>query len=112
MRLSSSTQPTSTTRWPSAGFSPVVSVSRTISRIAADRSTSRHLTDLREDFTYLLPGSVKSLPAVHDEIGARPLLGIRHLLCEQRFEFFHRHAGPRHHAGTLDVRRRGNHHHG
>src|SRR5581483_692342 len=130
MPLTSSTQPSSTRRWPWAGSRPVVSVSRTISRIvlplslrarrfAASRNDNEslsspfwHLSHLRQNFTHLRPRRFVSLPAIHDEIGARALVGVRHLLGQQRVELLLGHARPLHHAGALRARRRRHHHHG
>src|SRR6185503_2098335 len=111
MRLSNSTQPSSTRRWPWFGSSPVVSVSRTISRMASESIPfRRHLSYLRENFTHLPARRLESLPAIHDEIGSRALFRVGQLLGGERGELLLAHARALEHAGALHLGRRGHHH--
>src|SRR5579872_4541125 len=123
MRLISSTQPTSTRRWPSSGSSPVVSVSRTISRIllvwvagclgaAESLATLAHFSDRLQDVAHLRAGMIEGLRTVHDKVGAGALVRIRHLLGEKRGKFLCRHARPLEGAAALDLGRRRHYDHG
>src|SRR5579862_8696505 len=96
MRLSNSTQPSSTSRCPCAGSRPVVSVSRTISRmlfLCDSMPSFRHLSNPAEDFTHLHAHRVESARGIHHEIGAGALFRVRHLLGENRRKFVLAHAG-------------------
>src|SRR3990170_1918205 len=107
MRLKISTQPISTMRSPPAGLSPVVSVSKMISRIGglssgAESETSDYMADL--------PFSCGQIAArFDDEISALALGRVGHLPRHYRVEFLRRHAGPREHSAALNVGRRGDH---
>src|SRR5215210_4456069 len=105
MRLKISTQPISTMRSPPAGLSPVVSVSKTISRTPAlssrgEAETSENMADLRFSCGQIAAG-------LDDEIGALALVRVGHLPRQDGIELLRRHAGPREHSGTLHRCRRG-----
>ncbi len=113
MQLTSSTQPISTTRWPSNGSSPVVSVSSTISRkiccLASAGAQSLHhapvtLVQRFDQFIDLVVHVCEARAAVHNVVGARAPLGVGELPREQMLELVHRHAGPRQHALPLHMR--------
>src|SRR5262245_19827621 len=84
MRLMSSTQPISTTLWPSKGSSPVVSVARTISRtmislvFAAQPCHDAPFPALKrfDQFIDLDSHVREAKPAVHNVVGARHALGV------------------------------------
>src|SRR5579871_200444 len=120
-------QPISTNRSPCSGSSPVVSVSKTISRIAdppapvcrgasgaAGESlpTRLHSSDGTQNVAHLRTGAVEIPRAVHDEIGTPALFGVGHLLGQDRREFLFSHAGPFQHAPALLLGRGRNHHYG
>src|SRR5690606_18720253 len=98
MWLNSSTPPISTRRWPSEGSKPVVSVSRTISRIG---SVSGQFCDQVEHGG---AGLIKTQRLDHMG-GAGAFLGIRHLLGQDRLEMRLGHAGAGKDAGALDLGR-------
>src|SRR5260370_37055352 len=90
--------------WPSPGWRPVVSVSSTNSRMPSPpppRQTlvrsRRHSDDLGES----TQGEAAAEPCRHDEIGAPPLVAIRHLLGEDGVEAGCAQTPPRADAGPL-----------
>src|SRR5690606_25439435 len=93
-------QPISMMRWPSAGSRPVVSVSRTTSRIGPQDA---------DDFFYATQGIAFSEPSLHDEVCPDALLGIGHLLSQHLRQTLLCHAGPREDAGALHEGRRAHH---
>src|SRR5262245_29452052 len=105
-------QPTSTRRWPWTGSSPVVSVSRTISRMmeACEESLSpyRHFSNTGENITHLITRGVKTLRRIHHEIRSRAFFRVRYLFRENRREFFFGHAWALEGAGALHFGRRRN----
>src|SRR5262249_8102997 len=104
-------QPISTRRSPESGSSPVVSVSKTISRMivaARCESPAPHCSDISQNVANLRSRVIESLRAVHDEIGTAPLLGIGHLLGEQCRKLFFRHSGAAERARALHLGGRGN----
>src|SRR5580693_10718503 len=104
----SSTQPISTTLWPSTGSRPVVSVSSTISRMVlflpAPLQCRDHGLHLRESM-------VETLVGLNHEMGFCTLFGIGHLTRQDMIELVRRHPGPRQNARALHVMRRRHHHH-
>src|SRR5437660_1569973 len=122
MRLTSSMQPTSTSRCPWKGSSPVVSVSSTISRIprlqpapkekAESPAPFGHCSNGVENRTDLGAGGIEALRGIHDKIGAAAFFSVRHLLSEDRFELFHGHAGALERTHPLHLRGCRYHHHG
>src|SRR4051812_27700284 len=111
MRLSSSTQPTSTIRSPLFGSRPVVSVSRTISRMDA-LFPIRWRRDNLQDITHLRTGVIETLRGIHHEIGTAAFFCVRYLLGDDGLELLFRHSGPRQSALTLHPGRRRYHHDG
>src|SRR5262249_35531990 len=108
MRLNSSTQPTSTSRSPRKGSRPVVSVSRTISRISLGPGISgesapppRHLNDLIQNVADTRPHGVKPVRSIHHEIGPLALLGVRQLPGEKSVELFTGHVFARQNSLAL-----------
>src|SRR5260221_11444652 len=109
-------QPISTMRWPSAGSSPVVSVSSTISRMSppsSRQSSSRcppvyrllcaqHFDDLGES----AQGQAAAQTGRHDEIGAPALVATRHLLGEDGGKAGFAHPRSREDASALQEGRR------
>src|SRR5262245_9025075 len=118
MRLMSSTQPISTTLWPSKGSSPVVSVSRTISRkmislvLAAQPVHHAPVPAFKrfDQFIDLDSHVREAEAAVHNVVGPRHALGVGKLAGEKMFELVGGHAGTREHAGALHVLRRAHNH--
>src|SRR5665811_6032 len=112
-------QPTSTRRWPWLGSRPVVSVSRTISRMFCSllqRARESpppfwHCSNAGEDFTHLGAGVRETLRRIHHEIGAPPLFIIRHLVGHDGGELLLAHARPPEGALALHISRRRYHHH-
>src|SRR6185312_10573731 len=101
MWLNSSSAAISTMRWPSAGSSPVVSVSTTISRMA--RTVSGFAaTQILDDALEAPEGLGAAEPARHNIVGLAPPQRIGHLLGEDRSEQRLGHAGPGQHAAALD----------
>src|SRR5690554_947890 len=125
-RFTSSTQPSSITR-SSRGSSPVVSVSKTISRIElpyatlADQASIseppvnlrvdklRRVPQLPQDVSYVLPRCLYPSACINNEISALLLFSIRHLKRENVLELLLGHAGPRQDAFSLNLCRRRNH---
>src|SRR5690348_12302125 len=128
MRLNSSIQPTSTRRSPRRGSRPVVSVSRTISRIRSrqlqhdlekceavfrkDHAQSkisrgesgpppRHLNSLVENVADPRAHGIETVRGIHDEVGAPALFFIRYLPSQDGVEFFIVHRAPRQYALAL-----------
>src|SRR5262245_42310496 len=85
-------QPISTMRSPPAGESPVVSVSKTISRMAP--LNTRRQAETSEDIHHLGAGFVHAAGGIDDKVGALPLLLIGHLPGEDLLELFRGHARP------------------
>src|SRR6478752_10632539 len=93
MRLSISTQPISTRRSPRSGSRPVVSVSRTISRMIQEAvsggesgSPLRHLNNLGQDVRDLGTHWVESVRRIHHEIGTLALFRVGCLLGDDGVE--------------------------
>src|SRR5208282_562604 len=109
-------------RWPSAGSSPVVSVSSTISRIMPPRLpheaharrpvppalAAHHFDDMRD------PAQAVPLaePGFDHEMRAPALLAVRHLTLENALETLERHARTGQHPLGLDKGGCRHHHHG
>src|ERR1700691_2413800 len=104
-----STAPISSTRCPSAGSRPVVSVSRTTSRMAGSTSRQRRgcAHELGNDGARHLELAV----CVDDEMGPAPLIGIRCLARKDGLEFGLGHARARKRARALDGGRSAYHDH-
>src|SRR5262245_54404278 len=108
MRLTISTQPISISRSPRSASSPVVSVSRTISRSIAFPSPTRahqsqHVASSRpiprvglaattlqrfDDLIDLGSALGDRSPGIHDEICARPLVAVVQLARQDLLELF------------------------
>src|SRR5258708_84154 len=118
MRMKISTQPISTSRSPRRGSSPVVSVSRMISRMdpypaaGESRTPPRHLSSLDEDFPDSCTYRIKSMGRIHHEIGTSALFGIGQLPRQNGIELLARHVVARKNTLALNVRIRGDHHDG
>src|SRR5262245_64547708 len=105
MRLMSSTQPISTTLWPSNGSSPVVSVSSTISRklislvFAAQPVHDAPVPALKrfDQFIDLESHVREAEGAVHNVVGPGHSLGIGKLAGEKVLELVRGHSRPREH---------------
>src|SRR6266403_2229277 len=103
MRLKISIQPISTSRSQRNGSRPVVSVSRTISRISCIRtydesgSSLRHLSSLIEDVPDSRTHGVEAVRSIHHEIRTLALFGIGQLPRQAR-------RIARHRAGIFDGR--------
>src|SRR5689334_3775194 len=107
--------PSSTSRWPWAGSRPVVSVSRTISRmLCAVESVTPfwHFSYSRKNFTYLRTCRIESFRCIHDEIRAFSFFRVRHLVCRNPCQLLCSHAGTLENTRALNVFRRGYDHHG
>src|SRR6267154_5270748 len=94
MRLKISTQPISTSRSPRSGSRPVVSVSRTISRISCNRtydesgSSLRHLSSLIENVPDSRTHRVEAVRSINHEIRTFALFGVGQLPGQDRLELF------------------------
>src|ERR1700733_13214618 len=89
-------QPISTTRSPEAGSSPVVSVSKTISRIRSslprlDLSPAQS-SDCAQQGPHLNRRRFMTAAGVDDEVGPSPLLRVGRLLGQYGRKFLRRHA--------------------
>src|SRR5580693_3362790 len=91
MWLSNSKQAISMMRCPSLGSRPVVSVSRTISRIRLPPCL-RAAAKLFRDPTHFRESVVQTLVRLNHEIGFCTLFGVRDLAGMDGLELFHRHA--------------------
>src|SRR6478609_5156998 len=97
MRLKISTQPISTSRSPRKGSRPVVSVSRTISRMRSKTgksesgSSPRHLSSLIQDVADSRAYRVEPVRRIHHEIRALALFGVGQLPRQDGVELFIRH---------------------
>src|SRR5271167_4664941 len=97
-------QPISTMRSPWKGSRPVVSVSKTISRIGFHSSRRlcgsesavppRHCSDRPQDVAHLGAGMIETLRAIHDIVRAPAFFRIRHLFGHDGVEFLFGHARP------------------
>src|SRR5215475_6636714 len=109
MRLNSSMQPTSTRRSPRIGSRPVVSVSRTISRMdwwlesGESGPPFRHFNNLGQDVLDLRADRIKPVRGIHDEIRALALLRIGHLPRNNGIELFGIHGAARQHPLALQI---------
>src|SRR6185437_13479875 len=101
----SSTQPISTIRCPSAGSNPVVSVSRTISRMIGVFLGAATLAQLGQDHLDLLESVLEALVGHNHKMGFCTLFFIRHLAGMKMVELFLRHARPCQDPLALNVRR-------
>src|SRR6476661_6185156 len=99
----SSTQPISTTRWPSAGSKPVVSVSRTTSRIFALFLGAPTIAQCGQNHFHLVESVLEALVRHNHEMRFCTLFFVGHLARMQIVEFLGRHAGTRQHPFTLDM---------
>src|ERR1700744_471473 len=91
--------PISTRRWPSLGSRPVVSVSRTISRMSLrSAGPAGNGAQPRADPARRMG---KAEAGVDEEMRPLALFRIGHLLCNYRPEFFLRHARPGEHPLPL-----------
>src|SRR5258706_13729217 len=117
MRLTISTQPISTSRSPRSGSRPVVSVSRTISRMnytaENDESGSppRHLNSLVQNVPDSQAHGVESIGCIHHEISAAAFFGVGQLPREDGIELFTGHVVARQDSLVLKFRRGRDHHH-
>src|SRR6202021_4170042 len=117
MRLKISTQPISTSRSPRNGSRPVVSVSRTISRMSTHRrggesgSALRHLNNLGQNVPDSAAHGVKTVRGIPHEIGALAFFGVRQLSHHDGLESLSGHGAPGEDALALDFRRRRYHDH-
>src|SRR4029079_8396631 len=94
-------QPISTTRCPSSGLRPVVSVSMTISRMPGFWRTGLE----QFDHGFESPQAMAAAkPCGYHEIRTPALLRIRHLARQHGGEFLTGHAGPLQHARKLHER--------
>src|SRR3954452_20151966 len=116
--LTSSTQPISMMRSPAAGSVPVVSVSRTISRmrvLSEAGDPARHMTRTAgegpKNIANLALGGREAAARVHKEMRPGPLLLVRHLLRPDRIQHLGREAGAGEHPGPLHLGRRGDDEH-
>src|SRR6266403_5345357 len=98
MRLKISMQPISTRRSPRKGSRPVVSVSRTISRmnlpepvISESGPPPRHLNNLGQNVLDPRAHGVETVGGIHHEIRTLALFGIGHLPRQDGIELFARH---------------------
>src|SRR5262245_1879626 len=110
IRLNSSMQPSSTRRSPRIGSRPVVSVSRTISRMVwwlesgESGPPSGHFSNLGQDVLDLRADGIKPVRGIHDEIRALALLHIGHLTRNNGIELFGIHGATRQHPLALQFR--------
>src|ERR1700722_5609809 len=104
-----STAPISSTRCPSAGSRPVVSVSSTISRMARSPSGQRRgrAHELGDDGARHL----ETTPCVDDEVSPAPFFGIRRLAGKNGLKLGLGHARARQRARALDGGRSADHDH-
>src|SRR5579872_5953850 len=122
MRLKISTQPISTSRSPRKGSRPVVSVSRTISRMEVREPTrkderdegesgspGRQFSSLNQNVANSRADGIKTVRGIHHEMRPLSLLGVGHLPRQNAGELFLGHIGPRQNALALDFRRRRDH---
>src|SRR5229473_8124272 len=117
MRLTISTQPISTSRSPRSGSRPVVSVSRTISRISYYRtndesgSSSRHLSSLIDNVPDSRTHGVEAVRSIHHEIRAFALFCVGQLPRQDGGELFPGHVVALQDSLALNFRRCRDHHH-
>src|ERR1044071_8049474 len=90
----SSTQPISTIRCPSAGSNPVVSVSRTISRMVGVFLGAAALAKLGHDHLYLLESVLEAFVRHNHEIGFCTFFFVGHLARMQVVELLLGHPRP------------------
>src|SRR5579871_1401885 len=88
-------------RWPSAGSKPVVSVSRTTSRIVLAFLGPPLIAQHREYHFDLIESVREALIGHNHEMGFCTFFFVGHLPRVQIVEFFFRHARTRQHALTL-----------
>ena len=88
-------QPISTSRWPWTGSRPVVSVSKTISRMEpSDRSAAENhcaataSSQPPRESPHLRARRLNSLRRIHHKIGPPALFRVRHLPRQQPFQLF------------------------
>src|SRR5947207_15898176 len=86
-------------RWPSSGSSPVVSVSRTISRTAIFLKPA--LVQLGDDLLHLVKGVVQSPAGLNHKMRFCTLCCIRHLVGENVIKLVRGHLGAGQHACPL-----------
>src|SRR6266849_5291439 len=118
MRLKISTQPISTSRSSRSGSRPVVSVSRTISRISYNRTfdesgtSLRHLSSLIQHVPDSRAHGVETVRGIHHEIRTFALFGVRQLPRHDRVELFPGHVVAGKDSLALNFRRGRDHHYG
>src|SRR5687768_6941252 len=88
-------------RSPASGLRPVVSVSKTISRIASLLRAAVRQTS--EDAANRLSRFFQSAPGRDDEIGAGALLRVGHLMTDYPSQLRLAHPRPRQHPGPLHL---------
>src|SRR5689334_23617943 len=81
-------------RWPSAGSKPVVSVSRTISRMIGIFLGAAALAKLGQNHLHLLESVLEALVRHNHEMGFCTLFFVRHLARMKMVELFFRHPRP------------------
>src|SRR5580692_7709269 len=110
MRLKISTQPISTSRSPRSGSRPVVSVSRTISRMGwqterdESGSTPRHLNSLVQNVPDSRAHRIKAVRRIHYEIRAFALFGVGQLPRQDGVKLFAGHVVARQDSLALNFR--------
>src|SRR4030095_891171 len=98
-------QPISTIRSPPAGDKPVVSVSKTISRMAS--LNTRREAETSQYIATLGAGLFEGAGSVDDKVGTRPLCLVRQLAVEDLLELPGRHSRTGQHPFALQFRSRG-----
>src|SRR5271166_4212287 len=99
--------PISSTRWPSAGRRPVVSVSNTISRMALLASLQAcHGAD---EMAHLSLGPLGCAARIYDEMRAPTLVFVRELARKKCFKLGCGHTFASQRSRALDFRRRADH---
>src|ERR1700682_4525907 len=117
MRFKISTQPISTSRSPRSGSRPVVSVSRTISRMnykagkGESGSPPRHFNSLIQNVPNSCAHGIESMGSIHHEIRTFALFGVGQLPRQDSVELFAAHVVARQDSLALNFRRRRDHHH-
>src|SRR5688572_11717144 len=94
-------QPISTMRSPPAGDRPVVSVSKTISRMAP--LNTRFEAETSEDRIDLATGLLEAARRIDHIIGPLPLLAVGHLAGEDMVEFLFGHSRSGQHSLALQL---------
>src|SRR5690606_12683723 len=87
--------------------SPVVSVSKMISRIHI--STARLSGQFLQNLFYLIPCRFDTISGIDDKVGTPALFHIGHLAGEDHFEFLLRHSRSGQNSLSLNLRRATDH---